>query len=75
MPEKKTFEDAFNELETIIEELESGSPTLEQMMQLFEDGIKLMTICQEHLSEVEGRITTLIKIQEEFSEKQGINEL
>ena len=74
MPEKKTFEDMLNELETIIEELESGSPTLDNMMKLFEDGMELMKICQAHLSEVEGRITTLIKIQDNFTEKPGIDQ-
>ena len=75
MPEKKTFENMLNELETIIEELESGSPTLDKMMKLFEDGMKLMKICQKHLSEVEGKIITLIKTQDKFSEKQGIDQL
>ena len=74
MPEKKTFENALNELETIIEELESGSPTLDKMMKLFEDGMKLMKICQEHLLEVEGRMITLIKTQDKFSEKEGIDQ-
>ena len=75
MPKKMTFENALNELETIIEKLESGSPTLDKMMQLFEDGMKLMKVCQDHLSEVEGRITTLIKTQDKFSEKSRIDEL
>ena len=74
MPNKKTFETALNELETIIEELESGSPTLDKMMQLYEDGMKLMKVCQEQLSEVEGKITTLIKTQDKFTEKQGIDQ-
>ena len=74
MPNKKTFENALNELETIIEELESGSPTLDKMMQLFEDGMKLMKVCQEDLLEVEGRITTLIKTHDEFSKKAGIDQ-
>ena len=43
-------------------------------MKLFEDGMKLMKICQAHLSEVEGRITTLIKTQEKFTEKPGIDQ-
>ena len=73
MPKKMTFENALNELETIIEKLESGSPTLDKMMQLFEDGMKLMKVCQEYLSEAEGRITTLIKTHDEFSEKPGID--
>ena len=74
MPKKKTFENALNELETIIEELESGSPTLDKMMQLFEDGMKLMKECQVHLSEAEGKIITLIKTNDEFSEKPGIDQ-
>ena len=74
MPKKKTFENALNELETIIEELESGSPTLDKMMKLFEDGMKLMKVCQEHLSEAEGRIITLINTHDEFSEKPGIKQ-
>ena len=75
MPKKKTFENMLNELETIIEELESGSPTLDKMMKLFEDGMMLMKICQEHLQEVEGRVQTLIKTQDKFSEKPGFDEL
>ena len=74
MPKKKTFENALNELETIIEDLESGSPTLDKMMQLFEDGMKLMKVCQEHLSEVERRITTLIQVHDNFIEKPGIDQ-
>ena len=73
MPEKKTFENMLNELETIITELESGSPTLDKMMKLFEDGMKLMKQCQEHLSDVEGKVITLIKTQDKLSEKYGID--
>ena len=74
MPKKKTFENMLNELETIITELESGSPTLDKMMKLFEDGMKLMKLCQEHLSDVEGKVITLIKTQDKLSEKSGIKE-
>ena len=74
MPKKKTFEDALNELENIIETLESGSPTLDHMMELFEDGMKLMTFCKKHLTEVEGRISTLIKNNDTFEEVSGIDQ-
>jgi len=74
MPKMKTFENTLNELEVIIEELESGSPTLDKMMQLFEDGMELMKICQEYLSKVEERITTLIETHDEFSEEPGIDQ-
>ena len=75
MPKKKTFENMLSELEIIITELESGSPTLDKMMKLFEDGMKLMKLCQEHLSDVEGKVITLIKTQDKLSEQPGINEL
>ena len=75
MAKEKTFESALANLESIVEELESGSLDLNKMMKLFEDGMKLMTECQEHLFEAEGRITTLIKTHDEFSEKPGIDQL
>ena len=74
MTKKQTFEDALSKLQNIIEELESGSPTLDKMMQLFEDGMKLMQECRSHLIEVEERINTLIKVGEDYSKKPGIDQ-
>ena len=74
MSEKKTFEVALSELQIIIEELESGSPSLDKMMTLFEDGMKLMTFCRNQLNEVEDRVTTLIKDNDELIEKSGIDQ-
>ena len=74
MTKKQTFEDALSKLQNIIEELESGSPSLDKMMQLFEDGMKLMGVCQEHLNEVDERISTLINNQGRFIEKNGIDQ-
>ena len=73
MSKKQTFEDALKKLQNIIEELESGSPSLDKMMQLFEDGMKLMQECRSHLIEVEERINTLIKVGEDYSKKPGID--
>ncbi len=74
MTKKQTFEDALSKLQNIIEELESGSPSLDKMMQLFEDGMKLMQECRSHLIEVEERINTLIKVGEDYSKKPGIDQ-
>ena len=73
MPEEKTFEMALSELQSIILELESGSSSLDKMVTLFEDGMKLMTFCRDKLNEVEGRIKTLIKDNNDFIEKAGID--
>ena len=74
MSEKKTFEAALSELKVIIEELESGSPSLDKMITLFEDGMKLRTFCRNQLNEVEDRVTTLIKDNDELLEKLGIDQ-
>ena len=41
MAKKKTFESTLAQLESIVEELESGSPDLDKMLQLYEEGIKI----------------------------------
>jgi exodeoxyribonuclease VII small subunit len=74
MSKKKTFETALSELQTIIKELESGSPSLDKMTTLFEDGMKLMSFCRNQLNEVEDRVTTLMKNNDEFIEKSGIDQ-
>ncbi len=74
MPEKKTFEAALSELQAIIEELESGSPSLEKMVTLFEEGMKLMTFCRNQLNEVEDRVTTLIRDNDGLIEQSGIDQ-
>ena len=74
MPEKKTFEAALSELQAIIEELESGSPSLEKMVTLFEEGMKLMTFCRNQLNAVEDRVTTLIRDNDGLIEQSGIDQ-
>jgi len=75
MPDKQTFEKSLSDLQTIIEELESDTLSLDKMVFLFEDGMKLMKICRTQLDEVENRITTLVKKNDEFNEKPGIKQL
>jgi exodeoxyribonuclease VII small subunit len=59
MAKQKTFEDAMESLETIVQELESGDLTLEKAMQRFEEGIKLSKFCSDKLDETEKKITLL----------------
>ena len=74
MPDKQTFEKSLSDLQSIIEELESDTLSLDKMVFLFEDGMKLMKICRTQLDEVENRITTLVKKNDEFNEKPGIKQ-
>ena len=73
MAKKQTFESTLAQLESIVEELESGSPDLDKMLQLFEEGMKLTQVCRRQLEEVEERISTIIKVGDEFIEKPGMD--
>ena len=73
MPKKKTFESTLAQLESIVEELESGSLDLDKMLKLFEEGMKLTQLCRGQLKEVEERISTLMKAGDGFIEKPWID--
>ena len=72
MSEKKTFENALDKLESIVQELESGSLDLDKMLKLFEKGMKLTRLCHDQLQEVEDRINTIIKDGDQVIEKPGM---
>ncbi|MCB1069779.1 MAG: exodeoxyribonuclease VII small subunit [Verrucomicrobia bacterium] len=64
MAKKETtqdFETALARLETLIEEMESGSLNLDQMIAHFEEGNKLVKLCGAKLTEVEKKIEKLVK--------------
>ena len=63
MSTKQAFdlEKALNDLETLVEELESGDLPLEKAMQKFEDGIKLTRNCQSALKEAEQKVEILLR--------------
>ena len=72
MAKKKKFESSLAQLEAIVKELESGSLDLDKMLKLFEEGMKLTQLCRGQLKEVEERIITIMKDDDEFIEKPGI---
>jgi exodeoxyribonuclease VII small subunit len=56
-----SFEKALERLETIVEEMESGKLSLEDMMKRFEEGQGLSKLCSAKLNQVERRIEILVK--------------
>ena len=57
--EPPAFEDALEELETIVGRMEDGDPSLEDSLKLFERGMDLTHRCQKALEDAEQRIRTL----------------
>ena len=55
-----TFEEALERLETIVKEMESGQ-SLDAMLQHFEEGSKLVKLCNKQLHEIEQKIEKLVQ--------------
>jgi exodeoxyribonuclease VII small subunit len=55
------LEKSLAQLETLVEELESGDLSLEKAMQKFEQGVKLTRHCQTALKDAEQRVEILLK--------------
>ena len=56
----KSIESRLSELETILEELESGDLELDQALKKFEQGVKLSRECQKTLEDAELKIKILM---------------
>ena len=68
--DKVSFEEAIEKLEQIIVEMENEEIPLEKVIEKYEEGIKLVKICQQRLSEAELKVQELEKkIGGEFSLK------
>ena len=70
MPEKKNadFEKSLERLEAVVEEMEGGELSLEEMLKHFEEGSKLVDVCTKKLNEVEQKIRKLVKQDGELKE-------
>ncbi len=55
-----TFEEAMKELEALVRRMESGEPTLDESIALFQRGVELSKLCAKKLDETEKRIVQLV---------------
>jgi exodeoxyribonuclease VII small subunit len=70
MAEKKSadFEQSLGRLEELVDQMESGELSLEEMIKHFEEGSKLVGVCSKKLNEVEQKIEKLVKKDGELKE-------
>ncbi|MES2677600.1 MAG: exodeoxyribonuclease VII small subunit [Pseudomonadota bacterium] len=59
--EKLDFETALEKLEEIVEKLGSGKVNLEEMVDLYEQGIALKDHCSKKLSDAKMKVEILVK--------------
>lgn len=55
------FEQALEELESLVERMESGNLSLDESLAAFERGIQLTRRCQQALSQAEQRVQLLLE--------------
>jgi len=56
-----TFEHSMKRLGEIVDKLESGSVSLDNAMELYEEGIKISKLCLEKLTQAELKLKKLSK--------------
>ena len=56
-----TFEEALKSLENVVAKLESGETKLEESIRLFEEGMKLSSLCQKRLDDADRKIEVLLR--------------
>ncbi|RXS42500.1 exodeoxyribonuclease VII small subunit [Idiomarina sp. 29L] len=63
-----SFEQALEELESLVNELEHGELPLEKSLEKFEKAIQLARTSQQQLQQAEQKVTTLMAAQEGSAE-------
>jgi len=75
--QEKKFEVALEELEGVVEQLETGELALEESLAAFEQGVGLVKYCNQKLVEVEKKVELLVKDKEgklQFRTLDGVTE-
>ncbi|MBU9738952.1 exodeoxyribonuclease VII small subunit [Diplocloster agilis] len=57
--EEKTLEEAFGELNGMIEQLEDSQVSLENSFQIYQEGMKLLKYCNDKIDTVEKKMLVI----------------
>lgn len=61
MTKELRFEDMMKELEKIVEKLESGDMPLEESLEKYEEGMRLIQLCRKRLDETRRKVEMIVK--------------
>ena len=61
---KSTLEESLQSLESLLDRMENGGLSLEESLNEFEQGIKLIQSCQKSLTEAEQKVEILLEKSE-----------
>ncbi|MFK4997697.1 exodeoxyribonuclease VII small subunit [Bacillus sp. N9] len=60
MSEKLTFEEAMDQLDSIVQKLEEGDIPLEEALVIYQKGVELSKLCHDKLKNAEAQLTKVL---------------
>lgn len=63
-PDQSSFEDALTRLESIVDSMEQGQVPLAELLTHYEEGTKLLKVCEARLKDAELKIDQLKKVRD-----------
>ena len=63
MDKQPTFEQLMKQLEQLVGKLEQGEVPLDEALQAFEQGMKLVAVCKEQLAQAELKVEKVMNAQ------------
>ncbi|MBS4209646.1 exodeoxyribonuclease VII small subunit [Bacillus sp. FJAT-50079] len=60
MSDKLTFEEAMDQLDTIVQKLEEGDIPLEEALVIYQKGVELSKLCHDKLKNAEAQLTKVL---------------
>ena len=72
MSENINFEKSMAELEEIVKKLEGGNISLDEMVEYFEKGTKLVADCNKVLDQTEAKLNILMKKDGEITKQEFV---
>jgi exodeoxyribonuclease VII small subunit len=74
MEKEQSFEEALNNLQEIVNSLETGQLSLDESLKKFEEGIRLSRFCNKKLTETQQKVQKLVEKDENVSTEPFVRE-
>jgi exodeoxyribonuclease VII small subunit len=75
MNKNMTFEQALERLEEIVQKLESGNVSLDESIEIYQEGIMLSKQCSGMLQEAEGKVMAIVNKEQDIIEEFIISQV
>lgn len=75
MNKNMTFEQALERLEEIVQKLESGNVSLDESIEIYQEGIMLSKQCSGMLQEAEGKVMAIVNKEQDVIEEFIISQV